>query len=127
MEVSHLDHLVLTVRDITRTVKFYEQALGMKKIIFNGDRVALSFGRQKINLHEYGNEFEPKAHETRPGTADLCLITQTPINEAKNHLERLGLEIIEGPVSRTGATGTITSIYVRDPDKNLIEVANYGT
>lgn len=126
METSHLDHLVLTVRDVKRTVEFYEQALGMKKIIFSGDRVAMSFGNQKINLHECGNEFEPKAFEPKPGSADLCFIIQTPINEAKDYFESLGLEIIEGPVSRAGAIGPMTSLYVRDPDKNLIEVANYG-
>jgi catechol 2,3-dioxygenase-like lactoylglutathione lyase family enzyme len=125
MEVDHLDHLVLTVRDIERTVKFYQSVLGMKKEIFDQGHVALKFGNQKINLHLRGKEFEPKAGNVCPGSADLCFIINTPITDAKEHLENLGVQVIEGPVKRTGATGSIISLYFRDPDKNLIEISNY--
>ncbi len=125
MEVSHLDHLVLTVRDIEKTVQFYQVALGMKSVSFGEGRVALVYGNQKINLHQLGNEFEPKAGHVQAGSADLCFILKTPINDAKEHLIHLGIEVIEGPVNRTGATGSIVSLYFRDPDQNLIEVSNY--
>ena len=125
MEVDHLDHLVLTVRDIDRTVKFYQSVLGMKKEVFDQDHVALKFGNQKINLHLQGKEFEPKAGNVCPGSADLCFIIKTPIADAKEHLENLGVQVIEGPVKRTGAMGSMISLYFRDPDKNLIEISNY--
>ena len=125
MEVSHLDHLVLTVRDIEKTVQFYQVALGMRSISFGENRVALVYGNQKINLHQLGNEFEPKAGQVQAGSADLCFILKTPINNAKEHLVNLGIEVIEGPVNRTGAVGSILSLYFRDPDQNLIEVSNY--
>ena len=97
----------------------------MEKEIFKGTRIALKFGNQKINLHLLGSEFEPKAFNVKDGSADLCFIINTPLNEAKNHIESLGIEIEEGIVSRTGAMGEIESIYLRDPDKNLIELSNY--
>jgi catechol 2,3-dioxygenase-like lactoylglutathione lyase family enzyme len=124
MEISKLDHLVLTVKDMETTTSFYVSVLGMKKEVFGNDRVALKYGDQKINLHELGKEFEPKANNPTPGSADLCFITQTPLNDAMAHVKRCGVEIIEGPVERTGANGPIRSFYFRDPDDNLIEVAN---
>jgi catechol 2,3-dioxygenase-like lactoylglutathione lyase family enzyme len=125
IKVNRLDHLVLTVKDINKTVDFYTQILGMEKEIFKGTRVALKFGNQKINLHQLGNEFEPKAFNVKDGSADLCFIIDTPLSDAKNHIESLGIKIIQGIVSRTGALGEIESIYLRDPDKNLIELSNY--
>jgi len=125
MEIDRLDHLVLTVRDIDRTVKFYQAVLGMQEVRFGQGRVSLSYGKQKINLHKQGKEFEPKAHNPMPGSADLCFITNTPIEQAMEHVKAQGVEIIEGPVGRTGALGPITSFYFRDPDNNLIEVSEY--
>lgn len=125
IKISHLDHLVLTVKDIDKTVDFYTKVLGMEKEIFKGSRVALKFGNQKINLHKLGAEFEPKAFNVKDGSADLCFIINTPLNEAKNYMESLGIEIEEGIVTRTGAMGEIESLYLRDPDKNLIELSNY--
>jgi catechol 2,3-dioxygenase-like lactoylglutathione lyase family enzyme len=124
MKISRLDHLVLTVMDIEKTASFYVSVLGMEKEVFGGGRVALKCGSQKINLHERGKEFEPKAKKTTPGSADLCFITQTLLADAMAHVKRCGVEIIEGPVERTGANGPIRSFYFRDPDDNLIEVAN---
>lgn len=125
MKIDRLDHLVLTVKNIETTASFYETVLGMKKVIFGDNRLALQFGKQKINLHEIGNEFEPKAQNIISGSADLCLITSMPINDAIKHIESCGVQIIEGPVNRTGAIGSIISVYFRDPDQNLIEVSNY--
>lgn len=124
MKISKLDHFVLTVRDIEKTVSFYTSVMGMEQETFGEGRVALRYGEQKINLHEWGNEFEPKANNPMPGSADLCFITKTPLNEAISHVRRFGIEIIEGPIERTGAKGLILSFYFRDPDNNLIEVAN---
>jgi len=124
--IDRIDHIVLTVRDITATCRFYTQILGMREITFAGSRKALVFGNQKINLHKAGQEFEPKAHRPTPGAADLCLITTTPISDVISHLRAHEVEIIEGPAHRTGASGPITSVYCRDPDLNLIEVANYN-
>jgi catechol 2,3-dioxygenase-like lactoylglutathione lyase family enzyme len=124
MKISKIDHLVLTVTDMEKTVSFYGSVLGMEKEVFADGRVALKCGSQKINLHERGKEFEPKAHNPTPGSADLCLITQTPLDDAMAHVRHCGVEIIEGPVERTGANGPIRSFYFRDPDDNLIEVAN---
>jgi len=124
MELSKLDHIVLTVSNIEKTISFYVSVMGMKKEVFGQGRVALKYGDQKINLHEFGNEFEPKAIKPTPGSADLCFITKTPLNEAMSHVMSCGVEIIEGPVERTGAKGLILSFYFRDPDNNLIEVAN---
>ncbi|MFA7570777.1 MAG: VOC family protein [Sulfurimonadaceae bacterium] len=124
-QIKSLDHLVLTVKDIAKTVEFYTMVLGMQKEIFKQNRVALKFGLQKINLHQLGAEFEPKAYNVKEGSADLCFITQTSVTDFKAHIESLGVKVIEGPVKRTGAVGEINSIYVRDPDGNLIEIANY--
>ncbi|XP_073416033.1 glyoxalase domain-containing protein 5 [Dendrobates tinctorius] len=123
--IKHLDHLVLTVRSLEETVGFYARVLGMDVVTFKGDRKALTFGIQKINLHEAGNEFEPKAKHPKPGSADLCLITDTPLTTVLRHLQICGVHVEEGPVSRTGAVGEIQSVYFRDPDHNLIEVSNY--
>jgi catechol 2,3-dioxygenase-like lactoylglutathione lyase family enzyme len=123
MNIRSLDHLVLTVTDITATCAFYQQ-LGMKSATFGQGRTALCFGVQKINLHLAGKEFEPKAARPTPGSADLCFITDTPLSQVITHLEQLKIAIIEGPVERTGATRSLLSIYIRDPDQNLIEIAN---
>ena len=124
MKLNSLDHLVLTVRDLERTIRFYTEAMGMEVVTFGAGRKALSFGDQKINLHEYGREFEPKAHAPTPGSADLCFLTTVPLAEVQAHWAACGVAVIEGPVQRTGATGPILSVYCRDPDDNLIEVAN---
>lgn len=121
-----LDHFVLTVADIPRTVAFYERVLGMEPQTFGAGRIALRFGHQKINLHEAGRTFEPKALAPTPGSADLCFLTDTPLETLIAHLSDCAVEVIEGPVLRTGATGPIRSLYFRDPDGNLIEVANYA-
>ncbi|WP_321469511.1 VOC family protein [Halarcobacter sp.] len=124
-KIKSLDHLVLTVKDIDKTVEFYTNILGMEKEIFKETRVALKFGHQKINLHQLGNEFEPKAQNVKEGGSDLCFITETSVEEFKKHIEDNKIEVIEGPVKRTGAMGEINSIYLRDPDGNLIEISNY--
>ncbi len=124
IKIDHLDHLVLTVKDISVTCDFYSRVLGMDIVSFGDRRKALAFGNQKINLHEQGKEFEPKAANPVPGSADLCLITKTPLNEVIAHLQLERVDILEGPVGRTGATGPILSVYIRDPDKNLIEISN---
>ena len=125
MKIDRLDHLVLTVDDIDRTCAFYGAAMGMEVVMFGESRKALAFGRQKINLHQKGKEFEPKAAHPTLGSADLCFIAETPLEKVVAHLGKCGVAIIEGPVSRTGATGKLVSIYFRDPDENLIEVSNY--
>ena len=125
MDIDRLDHLVLTVKDIETTCAFYTKVLGMREVTFGNGRKALAFGNQKINLHEYGNEIDPKAAFSIPGSADLCIITKVPLSEAIEHIRSCGVNILEGPLARTGATGPIVSIYLRDPDKNLIEIANY--
>lgn len=124
MELDAIDHLVLTVRDIPASVAFYTRVLGMREMIFGDDRRALAFGRSKLNLHQAGREFEPKAAHPAPGAVDLCLLARTPIAEIVRHLAARGVAIEEGPVERTGAQGPILSIYVRDPDGNLIELSN---
>ncbi|MFO8192950.1 MAG: VOC family protein [Bacillota bacterium] len=125
MKVDFLDHLVLTVLNLERTIDFYKRLLGMHEITFGNNRKALVFGDQKINLHEYGNEYEPKAKITYPGSADLCFITTTPINKYKKYLISHGVSVEEGPVKKMGAKGDMLSIYIRDPDENLIEISNY--
>ena len=123
--VTSLDHLVLTVRDIGATCAFYERFLGMRAETFGDGRTALHFGEQKINLHQAGAEFEPKAAQPTPGSADLCFITDSPIETVAGDIEAAGIEIIDGPVERTGARGRMLSVYFRDPDDNLIEVSRY--
>jgi len=124
MKIDSLDHLVLTVKDIAATASFYSSVLGMDIITFGDSRTALSFGAQKINLHQHGKEFEPKAQQPTPGSADLCFITSVPMPEVVIHLSSCNVAVIEGPVQRTGATGPILSVYFLDPDMNLIEVSN---
>jgi catechol 2,3-dioxygenase-like lactoylglutathione lyase family enzyme len=125
MNVESIDHIVLTVKDIEATCAFYTKVLGMKVTTFGDGRKALLFGVQKINLHQHGNEFEPKAKVSTPGSADLCFVTTVSIGQVLDHLRTNDIEILEGPVHRTGAMGPITSVYFRDPDGNLIEVSNY--
>lgn len=127
MHLERLDHLVLTVASIEATCAFYRRVLGMDVVTFDQGRKALAFGSQKINLHPQGQEFEPKAFRPTPGSADLCFVSQKPIAQVVDHLQACGVEIIVGPVTRTGARGPMTSVYFRDPDLNLIEVAHYPT
>jgi catechol 2,3-dioxygenase-like lactoylglutathione lyase family enzyme len=122
--VASLDHLVLTVADVAATQDFYERVLGMRKESFGEGRQALHFGRQKINLHRAGHEFEPKARHATPGSADLCFIVATALEEVIAHLARDKVAIELGPVERSGAAGPLRSIYIRDPDGNLIELSN---
>ena len=124
MNIKQLDHLVLTVKDIDATCRFYADHLWMEVITFGNNRKALRFGDQKINLHQLGDEFEPKAAKPTSGSADLCFLSDTPLEDIKAELQQAGLEILEGPVQRTGARGPINSIYLRDPDDNLIEISN---
>ncbi|WP_026414978.1 VOC family protein [Actinomadura oligospora] len=125
MRIDRLDHLVLTVADIDVTVDFYTRVLGMEAVTFGAGRTALTFGNSKINLHGAGREFEPKAHRPTPGSADLCLVSAESLEQVIADFAAHGVEIEEGPVERTGATGPIRSVYVRDPDRNLIEVSVY--
>lgn len=121
----HLDHLVLTVQDIQITCEFYSRVLGMQIIPFGDNRTALQFGRQKLNLHQAGQEFEPKALRPTPGSADLCFVTTLSLEQVKVHLQECRVEIEAGIVLRTGAMGAIASLYIRDPDGNLLEISNY--
>lgn len=121
--IDHLDHLVLTCVDLSATKHFYGEVLQMQLEQFGAGRIAFRFGNQKINLHEKGSEFEPKAHLPVPGALDLCFIAAVPLAQVILHLERCHWPIIEGPVERTGATQKIRSVYVRDPDLNLIEIS----
>lgn len=124
MKIDSLDHLVLTVASIEASCDFYEKALGMSVVSFGEGRKALTFGKQKINLHQAGAEFLPKAARPTPGSGDLCFLTATPLDEVVSHLHALEISIEEGPVARTGATAPIRSIYLRDPDGNLLEISN---
>lgn len=123
--LERIDHLVLTVADIPRTVDFYQRVLGMRHQVFGEGRSALAFGQQKLNLHQAGREFEPKAAHPLPGAIDLCLVTTWPLERLLAHLAAEGVAVEEGPVRRTGALGPIESVYVRDPDDNLIEIGRY--
>ena len=126
MKINRLDHLVLTVKDIEATCRFYTEVMGMSVMTFSGNRKALRFGQQKINLHEKGREINPKATFPTMGSADLCFITDTTVEQVLLELNEKNVEILEGGiVERTGATGGIRSVYFRDPDGNLVEVSNY--
>lgn len=125
VKIDRLDHLVLTVASIDASCEFYRRVLGMQIAHFGEGRTALTFGRQKINLHEIGKEFVPRAAHATAGSGDLCLVSATPLDDVIRHLEACGIAIIEGPVAKTGATGSIRSVYFRDPDGNLIEVSEY--
>ena len=124
--IDHIDHIVLTTRDLQGCIRFYVEALGMQLETFETPtekRLALKFGRQKINLHEWGREFTPRAHVAAPGTLDLCFIAAVPLEEVMRRLAAAGVEVIEGPVVKTGAVSKIRSVYVRDPDLNLVEIS----
>lgn len=125
MHIDALDHLVLTVRDLQISTAFYTRVLGMEAVTFGGGRRALAFGSQKINLHEAGRELDPKAAVPTPGSADLCFVTTAAPAAILAHLEACGVQVLEGPVPRTGARGPIVSVYFRDPDGNLLEVSSY--
>ena len=125
IDIDRIDHIVLTVFDIERTIAFYTRVLGMEAVTFAGGRRGLAFGRQKLNLHQAGREFEPKALAPAPGAIDLCFIASTALEEVIEVLREEGIAIIEGPVDKTGALGPMKSVYFRDPDGNLIEVSNY--
>lgn len=127
MQIDRIDHFVLTVADIQATCDFYSHALGMDVVTFGEGRKALTFGSQKINLHQKGKEYEPKAACPMPGSADICFIASNTLHEVAEHLNVRGISIIDGPVTRTSATGPIISIYIRDPDSNLIEISNYSS
>jgi catechol 2,3-dioxygenase-like lactoylglutathione lyase family enzyme len=124
MKVERIDHLVLTVKDVEETCKFYEDILGMEVETFSARRKALKFGNQKLNLHQKGREYEPNASVSAPGTIDICFIVKESVEQIKIELENKNIQI-QGIVERTGAMGKIYSIYFRDPDQNLIEVSNY--
>ena len=125
MKIDRIDHIVLTCASVEKTIAFYERVLGMETVAFAGGRRGLAFGRQKFNLHQQGAEFSPRAHLAKPGTADLCLIAAVPLAQVIAHLGLCGVAIEQGPVPKSGATGPITSVYLRDPDQNLIEVSIY--
>ncbi|MGP6157307.1 MAG: VOC family protein [Vulcanimicrobiaceae bacterium] len=124
--IERFDHVVITVTDLAATCDFYERVLGMSVVTFGAGRKALAFGSSKINLHQAGNEFEPKAQRPTPGSADLCLIARVSLEAVIARLRACGVAILEGPVARTGALGPILSVYFRDPDLNLIEVSTYA-
>jgi catechol 2,3-dioxygenase-like lactoylglutathione lyase family enzyme len=126
IDIDRIDHIVLTVQDIDRTIDFYERVLGMEPVTFAGGRRGLVFGRQKLNLHQAGREFEPKALKPVPGAIDLCFIASTALEEVIATLTSEGVTIIEGPIPKTGALGPMNSVYFRDPDGNLLEVSNYA-
>ena len=124
MDIDAIDHLVLTVRDLPASIAFYTRVLGMRELTFGDNRKALAFGQCKLNLHLAGHEFEPKAATPMPGSVDLCLLTRTPLDAVVQHLATHRVSVEAGPVERTGATGPILSVYVRDPDGNLVELSN---
>jgi catechol 2,3-dioxygenase-like lactoylglutathione lyase family enzyme len=127
--IERIDHIVLTTRDKDACIRFYTEVLGMKLERFRTpteERLALSFGGQKINLHEWGREFTPRAHVAVPGSLDLCFIAAIGLDRVVERLQRLSVPILEGPVAKTGARGPIRSVYVRDPDLNLVEISVYN-
>lgn len=123
-EVSAIDHIVLTVRSIARSITFYESVLGMRTVEFKPGRFALHFGHQKINLHEVGSVVDPNVRHATPGSADLCFRTDTPLKDAILHLQTEGVDLVQGPVKATGARAPLRSVYFYDPDENLIEISN---
>jgi catechol 2,3-dioxygenase-like lactoylglutathione lyase family enzyme len=123
MKIDRLDHLVLAVNDIEATCRFYSAVLGMEVVSFGSGRRALAFGHQKLNLHETGRAYLPHAKHPMPGSADLCFISAVPLASVLDHLHACAVSIVEGPVERTGATSKIRSVYIRDPDQNLIEIS----
>jgi catechol 2,3-dioxygenase-like lactoylglutathione lyase family enzyme len=125
--IERIDHLVLTVRSLETTLRFYERVLGITRELLPGRPAALKFGQQKINVHEVDRTFEPKAAHPVPGPGDFCLITQKPIEDVIAHLRSCDVAIELGPVARTGALEAMTSVYIRDPDENLVEIARYDS
>jgi catechol 2,3-dioxygenase-like lactoylglutathione lyase family enzyme len=125
--IDHIDHIVLTTRDKDACIRFYTEVLGMKLERFSENRLALKFGSQKINLHEWGREFTPRAHVAAPGTLDLCFIASIGLEKVIENLKKNNIPILEGPVAKTGAAGPIRSVYVRDPDLNLVEISVYNS
>ena len=125
--IERVDHIVLTTRDKDACIRFYTEVLGMKLEAFGENRLALKFGAQKLNLHEWGREFTPRAHVAVPGSLDLCFIAAISLEEVVQRLSAAGIRIIEGPVAKTGARGPIRSVYVRDPDLNLVEISVYNS
>ena len=128
--IDRIDHIVLTTRDAPACIRFYTEVLGMKLTRFatpGGERLSFNFGAQKINLHEWGREFEPRAHVAVPGSLDLCFIAAVSLEEVMRAFEKAKVPLVEGPVARTGAKGAMRSVYVRDPDLNLVEVSVYET
>jgi catechol 2,3-dioxygenase-like lactoylglutathione lyase family enzyme len=123
--IEAVDHLILTVANVAVTAEWYARVLQMQVVTFEGNRRALRFGSQKVNLHEAGREFEPKALHPTPGSADVCFVTLDPLAEWQKHLKQCGVEIVEGPIAQLGALGPMQSIYLCDPDGNLIELATY--
>jgi catechol 2,3-dioxygenase-like lactoylglutathione lyase family enzyme len=124
--IDHIDHIVLTTRDLAACIRFYTEVLGMKLERFRTpteERLALRFGSQKINLHEWGKEFSPRAHVAVPGSLDLCFIAAVSLEEVIQQLGKMGIRIIDGPVAKTGAVSKLRSVYVRDPDLNLVEIS----
>ncbi len=121
--IASLDHLVLTVKDMDETIAFYCDGLGMERVVFGEGRLALAFGSQKINLHRAGHEFDPRAANPTPGSGDLCFLLDVSLDTARERLQAAGIAVEEGPVRRSGATGPILSLYIRDPDDNLIELS----
>ena len=124
--IDRIDHIVLTTRDREGCIRFYTGMLGMKLEKFADNRYALKFGNQKINLHEWGKEFTPRAHVAAPGTLDLCFIASMPLEKVIETLQKNAIPILEGPVAKTGALGPMRSVYVRDPDLNLVEISVYN-
>jgi catechol 2,3-dioxygenase-like lactoylglutathione lyase family enzyme len=124
MQIDHVDHLVLTVQDIQTTCEFYARVLGMQVVTTASGRKALHFGNQKINLHQKGKEIDPKAQHPTPGSADLCFLTSMPLEHVIAHLQSCHVSLLLGPVERTGATNPLVSLYFRDPDGNLLEIAH---
>jgi len=128
--IDHIDHIVLTTRDKDACIRFYTEVLGMKLEKFRTpteERLALKFGAQKINLHEWGREFTPRAHVAVPGSLDLCFIASTTLEDVMQRLKKNNIPLLEGPVAKTGAKGPIRSVYVRDPDLNLVEISVYNS
>ena len=125
--IDHIDHIVLTTRDKDACIRFYAGMLGMKLESFSENRLALHFGSQKINLHEWGKEFTPRAHVAVPGSLDLCFIASIPLEKVIEKLKEKSIPVLEGPVAKTGAQGPMRSVYVRDPDLNLVEISVYNT
>ena len=124
--IDRIDHIVLTTRDREGCIRFYAEVLGMTLEKFAEGRLALKFGNQKINLHEWGKEFTPRAHVAAPGTLDLCFIASMPLEQVIENLKKNRVPLLEGPVAKTGALGPMRSVYVRDPDLNLVEISLYN-